>query len=127
MGDPIWPVSESEERADPLQIDGHDLDRGKRCKLRIASAMIQMPVGMRDQQRKLFAVLIRQQLEDRFRQRHCFRVGDGASINQKSFVGADEEIDKICFKVCAWTLAQDKRLRFVLMNLKGFLRSCTAI
>ncbi len=76
---------------------------------------------------KLFAVLIRQQLQDRFRQRHRFRIGDGAGIDQKSFVGADEKIDKICFKVRAWTLAQDKRLRFVTMNLNGFLRSCTAI
>jgi len=86
-----------------------------------------MPVGMRYQQRKLFAVLIRQQLQDRLRQGHPFRVGHGTSIDQKRFVGADEEIDKICFKVRAWTLAQDKRLRFVTMNLKGFLRSCTAI
>jgi|SRR5882724_6924821 len=93
----------------------------------IASAMIQMPVGMRHQERKLFVAPIRQQLQDRFCQRHRFRVGDGASIDQKSFVGADEQIDKICFKVRAWTLTKDKRLGFVLMNLKSFLRSCTAI
>src|SRR6266566_8051685 len=122
MSDPVRPVSESEGRADPLQIDGHDLDRWKRCKLRIASAMIQMPVGMRHQEWKLFAVLIRQQLQDRFRQGHRFRIDDGTGIDQKSFVGADEKIDKICFKVRAWTLAQDKRLRFVTMNLNGFLR-----
>ena len=89
--------------------------------------MIQMPVGMRHQEWKLFVIFFRQQLQDRFCQGHRFRVGDGASIDQKSFVGADEQIDKICFKVRAWTLTQDKRLRFVLMNLKGFLRSCTAI
>src|SRR5437867_260486 len=104
MGDSTGPVCETEERADSLQIDGHDLDRWKRCKLRIASAMIQMPVGMRHQEWKLFLVLIGQQVQDRFRQRHRFRVGDGASIDQKSFVGADEEINKICFKVRAWTL-----------------------
>jgi hypothetical protein len=68
--------------------------------------MIRMPVGVRYQEWKLFAVLIRQQLQDRFRQGHRFRIGDGASIDQKRFVGADEKIDKICFKVRAWTLAQ---------------------
>src|SRR4029450_7097299 len=125
MGDPIWPVNETEERSNPFQIEGHDLDRWKRRKLRVAGAMIHMPMGMRYQQRKLFAVLTRQQLQDRFRQWHRFRVGHGSSIDQKRFIGADEEIDKICFKVRAWTLAQNKRLRFVLMNLKGVLRSCT--
>jgi hypothetical protein len=60
-------------------------------------------LGVRYQQRKLFAVLIRQQLQDRFRQGHRFRVGHGTSIEQKRFVGAGEEIDKICFKVRAWT------------------------
>jgi hypothetical protein len=74
-----------------------------------------------------FCDLFRQQLQDRFCQGHRFRVGDGARIDQKSFVGADEKIDKICFQVGAWTLTQDKRLRFVLMDLKGFLRRCSAI
>src|SRR6266478_441031 len=127
MGRPIGPVIETEERSNSLQIDRHDLDRWKRCKLRIASAMIQMPVGVHNQEWKFFPVLIRQQLQDRFRQGHRFPIGDGASIDQKRSVGADEKIDKICFKVRAWTLAQDKRLRFVTMNLKGFLRSRTAI
>src|SRR5213083_700238 len=104
MGDLIGPVNETEEGSDPFQIDGYDLDGLKRCKLRIAGAMVQMPVGMRYQERQLFAVLIRQQLQDRFRQWHCFWVGDGAGIDQKSFVGANQEVDKICFKVCAWTL-----------------------
>src|SRR6516165_1452026 len=127
MSDSVRPVSESEERADPLQIDRHDLDRWKRRKLWIASPMIQVPVGMRHQEWKLYALLTRQQLQDRFCQGHRLRFGDDASIDQKRFVGANEKIDKICFKVRAWTLTQDKRLRFVLMDLKGILRRCTAI
>jgi hypothetical protein len=89
--------------------------------------MIQMPVGMRHQEWQLFVIFIRQQLQDRFRQGHCFRVGDGARIDQKSFLGTDEKIDKICFKCRAWTLTQNKRLRLVTVNLKRFLRSCLAI
>src|SRR6476659_9636117 len=60
MGNSVGPVSETEERSNPLQIYGHGLDRWKRRKLRIAGAMIQMPVSMRDQQWKLCLVLIRQ-------------------------------------------------------------------
>src|SRR5467141_1803533 len=60
MGYSIGPVSETEERSNSLQIDGHDLDRWKRRELRIAGAMIEMAVGMRHQEWKLFAVLIRQ-------------------------------------------------------------------
>src|SRR5215471_18448968 len=118
----VWPVIETEERSNPVQIEGYDLDRWKRCKLRVAGAMIPMPVGMRDQEWKLFAIFIRQQLQDRFRQWHYCRVGDGAGINQKSFIGPDEKIDKICFKVCAWTLAKDKRLGLISVHLQGRLR-----
>ena len=60
MGNSIWPISETEERSNSLQIYGHDLDRWKRRELRIAGAMIQVPVGMRHQEWKLFVVLIRQ-------------------------------------------------------------------
>src|SRR6058998_2949648 len=42
-------------------------------------------------------------------------------------IGSDKKIEKICFKVCAWTLAQHERLRLVSMNLKGRLWSCLAI
>ena len=89
--------------------------------------MIHVPVGMRHQKWKLLVVLVRQQFQDRFRQRHLFRVCDGAGVDQKSFIRADEKIEKICFKVCAWTLAQDERLRLVSMNLKGRLWTCLAI
>ena len=81
MRDPIGPVSEAEERANPLQIERHDLDRWKRCELSIASAMIQMPVGMSDQKWKLFVVLVRQQFQDRLRQGHRVRVGNRAGID----------------------------------------------
>src|SRR6266700_2662092 len=60
MSNPVGPVSESEERSNSLQIYGHDLDRWKRRELRIAGAMIQMAVGMRHQEWKLFVILIRQ-------------------------------------------------------------------
>ena len=40
MGNPVGPVSETEERSNSLQIYGHDLHRWKRCELRIPSAMI---------------------------------------------------------------------------------------
>src|SRR5215831_6186977 len=104
MGDPTGPVSKTVERSNPLQIERHNLDRWKRSKLRIASAMIQVPVGMRDQQWKLFVVFIRQQLQDRFCQGHRYRIGNGASIDQKSFLGTDEKINKICLKIRAWIL-----------------------
>src|SRR6266542_4213 len=51
-----WVVS---GRRNSVQIYGHDLNRWKRCELRIAGAMIQMPVCMRHQEWKLFVVLIR--------------------------------------------------------------------
>src|SRR6266404_2679003 len=60
MGNPVGPVSETEERSNSLQIYGHDLDRWKRRELRIAGAMIEMAVGMRHQEWKLFVVLVRQ-------------------------------------------------------------------
>src|SRR6266550_4824542 len=60
MGNPVGPVSETEERSNSLQIYGHDLDRWKRRKLRIAGAMIEMAVRMRHQEWKLFVILIRQ-------------------------------------------------------------------
>src|SRR6266480_3447500 len=53
MGNPVGPISETEERSNSLQIYGHDLDRWKRRELRIACAMIEMPVGMRHQEWKL--------------------------------------------------------------------------
>jgi len=40
MGNPVGPVSETEERSNSLQFYGHDLDRWKRRELRIAGAMI---------------------------------------------------------------------------------------
>src|SRR4030095_14457916 len=60
MGNPVGPVSETEERSNSLQIYGYDLDRWKRRELRIACAMIEMPVGVRHQERKFLVVLIRQ-------------------------------------------------------------------
>ena len=60
MGNLVGPVSETEERSNSLQIYGHDLDRWKRRKLRIAGAMIEMAVRMRHQKWKLFVILIRQ-------------------------------------------------------------------
>src|SRR6266404_5654038 len=60
VGNPVRPVSETEERSNSLQIYGHDLDRWKRRELRIAGAMIEMTVGMRHQEWKLFVILIRQ-------------------------------------------------------------------
>ena len=60
MGNSVGPVSETEERSNSLQIYGYGLDRWKRRKLRIASAMIQMAVRMRHQERQLFVILIRQ-------------------------------------------------------------------
>src|ERR1700720_4793019 len=58
MGNPVGPVSETEECSNSLQICGHDLDRWKRRELRIAGAMIEMAVGMCHQEWKLFAVLV---------------------------------------------------------------------
>src|SRR5215470_6509941 len=46
MGNFVRPISETEKRFNTLQIDGHDLDRWKRCELWIAGAMIHMPVCM---------------------------------------------------------------------------------
>src|SRR6266496_3543258 len=60
MGNPVGPVSETEERSNSLQIYGDDLDRWKRRELRIAGAMIEMAVRVRYQEWKLFVVLIRQ-------------------------------------------------------------------
>src|SRR5215470_7831616 len=58
MGNFVGPIGEPEKRSNSLQIYGHDLDRWKRCELRIADAMIQMPVGMCHQEWQLFVVLI---------------------------------------------------------------------
>src|SRR4029077_11016262 len=127
MGNFVGPIRETVKRFNSLQVYGYNQDRLKRRELRIAGAMIHMPVGMRHQKRKLLVVLLRQQFQDRFRQGHLFRVRDGAGVDQKSFIGANEKIEKICFKVCAWTLAQDQRLRLVSMNLKGRLWSFLAI
>src|SRR5438132_11396707 len=60
MGNPVGPISETEEPSNSVQICGHDLDRWKRREQRIAGAMIEMAVGMCHQERKLFVVLIRQ-------------------------------------------------------------------
>ena len=57
---PIGPVREAEKSSNSLQIYGHGLGRWKRRKLRIASAMIQMAVRMRHQERQLFVILNRQ-------------------------------------------------------------------
>jgi hypothetical protein len=81
MRDSIGPVIKTEERPNPFEIERHDFDRRKRCKLRVAGAMVQMPVSVRHQKWKLFVALIRQQLQDRFGQRHGFRIGDGAGVN----------------------------------------------
>jgi hypothetical protein len=81
MRDSIGPVIETEERPNPFEIERHDFDGGKRCELRVASTVIQMPVRMRHQKWKLFVVLVRQQLQDRFGQRHGFRIGDGTGVN----------------------------------------------
>src|SRR6478672_5704365 len=55
---PIRPVSEAEECSNSLQVYGHDLDRWKGRELRIACAMIEMPVGVCYQEWKLFVVLL---------------------------------------------------------------------
>ena len=60
MGNFVGPISETVKRFNSLQIYGHDLDRWKRCELRIAGAMIRVPVGMGHQEWKFFVVLFRQ-------------------------------------------------------------------
>src|ERR1044072_981678 len=54
----IGPVSETVKRLNPFQIYRHDLNRRKRCELRIAGAMIHMPVGMCHQERQPFLCLV---------------------------------------------------------------------
>jgi hypothetical protein len=60
MGNPVGPVSETEERSNSLQFYGYDLDRWKRRELRIAGAVIEMAVRMRYQEWNFLVVFIRQ-------------------------------------------------------------------
>src|SRR4029078_648551 len=53
MTNSVGPVSETVKPFNPFQIYRHDLNRWKRCELRIAGAMIHMPVGMCHQEWKL--------------------------------------------------------------------------
>src|SRR5467141_2432922 len=52
MSNSVGPISETVKRSNSVEIYGHDLNRWKRCELRIAGAMIHMPVGMRHQEWK---------------------------------------------------------------------------
>jgi hypothetical protein len=49
-------------------------------------AMIQMSVGMRHQEWKLFVVLTRQEFQDCFRQWHLLRIGDRTGVDQKRLI-----------------------------------------
>src|SRR6266576_2994061 len=60
MSNSVGPVSETVKRSNSVEVYGHDLDRGKRCELRIAGAMIHMSVGMCHQEWQLFLALFRQ-------------------------------------------------------------------
>jgi hypothetical protein len=60
MGNFVGPISETVKRFHSFQIYRHNLDGRNGCELRIAGAMIHMPVGMRHQEGKLFVVFFRQ-------------------------------------------------------------------
>src|SRR5207248_1392648 len=60
MSNSVGTISETVKCSDPFQIYRQNLNRWKRCELRIAGSMIHMPVGMCHQEWKLFLVLIRQ-------------------------------------------------------------------
>lgn len=89
--------------------------------------MIEMAVRMHDEQRDLCVILVGQQLQYFFGERHLCGIRDRAGIDQKRFIRPDEQVEEISFETRAQTLAEDKRLRIVYVNLKRLVRSCATI
>src|SRR6266480_7723489 len=89
--------------------------------------MIEMAVRMHDEQRDLCIILVGQQLQYLFSEWHLCGIRDRAGIDQKRFIRSDEQVEEISFETRAQTLAEDKRLRIVYVNLKGVVRSCATI
>src|SRR5438105_15700876 len=101
MGNALRPMIESKESARGRQICRDDFYIWQRSELSVANVMIAVFMGVHDKQGKRFPVLARQKGKDRFRQWHLVRIRDGASVNQKSLLGSNEEVEKVCFRVGA--------------------------
>src|SRR5205823_5146891 len=89
--------------------------------------MIEMAMRMHDEQWDLCVILVGQQLQYFFGERHLCGIRDRAGIDQKRFIRPDEQIEEISFETRAQTLAQDKSLRLVYVDLKRLVRSCATI
>lgn len=84
--------------------------------------MIDMPMGMHDQQRQVSRSAPGQQTEDRVGERHLIRIGDVTRIDQQGSGRADEQVHERCFERGAQAFAQNERLRVVRVHLDGRLR-----
>src|SRR5436190_20069871 len=106
MGNALRPMIESKESAHGRQIWRDDLYIWQRGELPVASVMIAVFMGVHDKQGKAFPVLARQKGKDRLRQRHLVRIRDSAGVDQKSLLGSNEEVEKVCFRVGAGILPE---------------------
>ncbi len=117
MRDAFGPLRQVERRAQILDLRRHDDDAGMPRKLLIGGAMIAMPMRMQDEQRNLAVALVGQQLHDCFRQRHLGRILGRTGIDQQRLVLADQQVQQRRFEVRAQALAQNDRLRLVVVDL----------
>jgi hypothetical protein len=101
MSNALRPRIESKESAHGRQIWRDDLYIWQRGELPVASVMIAVFMGVHDEQGKANAVLGRQKGKDRLRQWYLVWIRDGASVNQKSLFGSDEQVEKVRFRVGA--------------------------
>src|SRR5688572_16236286 len=125
--DAFWPFRQAERRAQVFDLCRHDLDSRQRCELRVACTVIAMPVRMQDQQRNLRSSLAGHQIHYCHGQRHLRRVFRRPRVDQQRLVLADEQIQQRGFEIRAQALAQNERLRLVLMDLQRRLVGLLAI